>query len=704
MRTESAHGPDDPSPVTEQGTVLQEPTKPLEAATEEAVTPPEPQATQDFDAAAEAEARARSARQPKVAGYTIVQKIGEGAFGSVWLAEASALQVRKAIKFFKARQSYSSQWQQVTAEVRTLAQLMDDPGVVHIEDADLKAEPPYFIMSFAEGGSLSQRLEGGRTLPVPEALTIFRQITEALSYVHSKGIRHCDLKPGNVLINSQGRALIADFGQARLDSHAEPSLGTFFYMPPEQADLKNTVPDTSWDVYSLGAVFYAMVCGGPPREDGTLRRELEQTPGLHHRLRLYAETLQRARPPMAHRRVPGVDRSLARIIDRCLELDPQKRYRNAGEVQQALAERDRWRQKRPLLLVGLVATLLLLLGTFYINRHDAETTLDVTQNMLLENQAKGDMFTAQLAANVVQKELQSRIEAVRRHAGTDAHPSAQNKLVELTKRLRSGDDPAARAELTRLLQTYRTRYHEGMFSGMGVTGADGRMLALDPEPKDPRVFTDNYRYRGWFHGGRDLRDAQGKPLPALDVKPLRAPYYIGRPARSLSDDVPLIPIAAPITDPTDKMVLGVLVAGVPLDGLHQWLTANTATKARVVLIDTDAHCLLHERQLRDRYLPRDRSVEVPTFTTGYGPILNHATPTGYLTTFDDPVAEESFTVGFAPIETTSWKALVESSPQEIQASKERMQYSLWTSRLRGMIVVLALVGGLWACLLWLVRR
>src|SRR5439155_11562166 len=137
-----------------------------------------------------------------------------------------------------------------------------------------------------------------------------------LAYVHAKGVRHCDLKPGNVLLKARKRALIADFGQAHLSSDQSPALGTFFYMAPEQADLSKQIPDTRWDVYGLGAIVYAMLTGQPPREDPRLREELARTEELSHRLLRYREWVRAAPKPQGHRRVPGMDRRLAEVIDR----------------------------------------------------------------------------------------------------------------------------------------------------------------------------------------------------------------------------------------------------------------------------------------------------------------------------------------------------------------------------------------------------
>ena len=90
-------------------------------------------------------------------------------------------------------------------------------------------------MAYAEGGSLAPA-RGRAGAPGRSRCDFVTDIAAALAFVHAKGIRHCDLKPGNVLLNQHGQPLIADFGQAHLSDDAAPALGTFFYMAPEQAD------------------------------------------------------------------------------------------------------------------------------------------------------------------------------------------------------------------------------------------------------------------------------------------------------------------------------------------------------------------------------------------------------------------------------------------------------------------------------------
>src|SRR5262249_35271843 len=134
-----------------------------------------------------------------VPGYKCLRQLGEGTYGEVWLYEAAQTGIQVAVKFFT--RSSGSQWRRLRDEVQQLAKLHADPGIVPLHGVGDESRTPYFIMRYAEGGSLEQLLARGR-LPLERALSLFRQMSEALAYVHIKGIRHCDLKPANILLDA----------------------------------------------------------------------------------------------------------------------------------------------------------------------------------------------------------------------------------------------------------------------------------------------------------------------------------------------------------------------------------------------------------------------------------------------------------------------------------------------------------------------
>ena len=176
-------------------------------------------------------------------------------------------------------------------------------------------------------------------------------------HLHGKGILHCDLKPGNVLLDQDGKPRVADFGQSRLSTEQTPALGTLFFMAPEQADL-DAVPDAGWDVYGLGALLFSMLTGKPPYYSTELADQIEDTEDITHRLANYRKALQKAEKPTEHRKIPGVDRMLAEIIDRCIAVDPKERFSSIQSVLFALQNRETVRARRPLVALGLLGPLL----------------------------------------------------------------------------------------------------------------------------------------------------------------------------------------------------------------------------------------------------------------------------------------------------------------------------------------------------------
>jgi hypothetical protein len=328
-----------------------------------------------------------------IPGYQLLERLGSGTYGEVWLAQDERTGIRVAVKFL--HHATDVEWQLIQAEVKQLALLHADPGIVQLLDVELDRLPPYYIMAYAEQGSLAKRLESA-PVPLAEALEIFRQLAEALAYVHAKGVRHCDLKPGNILLKARKRALIGDFGQSHLFSEQAPALGTFFYMAPEQAQLAKQIPDTRWDVYGLGAIFYAMLTGEAPRDDVAVRERLAATKNLAERLEQYRSWVENAPRPDLHRKVPGMDRHIADIIDQCLEVSPVRRLRDAGAVLSAIARRDRMLRQRPLLILGFLAQVLLCLVLGSLGYLGVHIAIQRTEASLLQQLEPGDPTGAAL--------------------------------------------------------------------------------------------------------------------------------------------------------------------------------------------------------------------------------------------------------------------------------------------------------------------
>src|SRR6478735_4276773 len=255
----------------------------------------------------------------QVPGYEPRRFLGAGAYGEVWVALDRTTGRQVAIKFYA--HTGGLDWSILSREVEKLAFLSAGPYLVQLLDVGWDADPPYNVMEYVEQGSLEDLQKREGKLEVREAVALFREVAIGLLHAHAKGVLHCDLKPANVLLDQDSRPRLADFGQSRLSHEQTPALGTLFYMAPEQADLQ-AVPDVRWDVYALGAILYTLLIGIPPHRNEDTVGKIDAATELEERLARYRHTIRTAPPPGEHRRVPGMDRALAEIIDRCLAANP----------------------------------------------------------------------------------------------------------------------------------------------------------------------------------------------------------------------------------------------------------------------------------------------------------------------------------------------------------------------------------------------
>ena len=268
----------------------------------------------------------------EIPGYKLLQEIGRGSFGTVWKAEREKTGQSVAVKVVE--QSESLNWDYFQRELDFLREIEEHPYTLTILDAQLENSPPYIVMPLAEGGSLEQAAKESKP-DLDLAQKWMWQMAEALAFIHSKGVIHCDFKPSNVLLSSGGNVRIADLGQARRSGHGL-ALGTIGFMAPEQCEDKTrTSPSVSWDVYGFGATMYWLLTGKIPRLAG-----LEE-PTLTEYLKAVKHT---ALEPILKSN-PSVDLELAAIVEGCLAPDPARRLQSMDAV---LADLERRRQNEPL--------------------------------------------------------------------------------------------------------------------------------------------------------------------------------------------------------------------------------------------------------------------------------------------------------------------------------------------------------------------
>jgi serine/threonine protein kinase/Flp pilus assembly protein TadD len=221
--------------------------------------------------------------------YKLLQQIGEGGMGTVFMAEQTQpLQRKVALKVIKAGMDRAQVLARFEAERQALA-LMDHPNIAKVLDAD--ATPggqPYFIMELVKGVPITRYCDERRLTP-RQRLELFVPVCQAVQHAHQKGIIHRDLKPSNVLValyDGQPVPKVIDFGVAKatgpkltertLFTEFGQVVGTLEYMSPEQAELNQLDIDTRSDVYSLGVLLYELLTGSTPLE----RKRLKETPLL----------------------------------------------------------------------------------------------------------------------------------------------------------------------------------------------------------------------------------------------------------------------------------------------------------------------------------------------------------------------------------------------------------------------------------------
>jgi eukaryotic-like serine/threonine-protein kinase len=213
----------------------------------------------------------------QIGAYKLLEKIGEGGFGVVYMAEQTApVRRRVALKVIKPGMDSRQVIARFEAERQTLA-MMDHPNIARIFDGGTSADRlPYFAMELVRGTTLTKYCDEAR-LTTHERLSLFIDLCEAVQHAHQKGIIHRDLKPSNVMVtlhDDRGVIKVIDFGVAKALSQPltdrtlftgyQQLLGTPQYMSPEQAQMNEVDIDTRSDVYALGVILYELLTGTTP--------------------------------------------------------------------------------------------------------------------------------------------------------------------------------------------------------------------------------------------------------------------------------------------------------------------------------------------------------------------------------------------------------------------------------------------------------
>ena len=255
--------------------------------------------------------------------FELLAKLGQGACGSVWRAYDPALNRVVALKVPHPGAVGSAEAvERFRREARTAAALRH-PGIVTVHDVAAIDGTPVLVQDFLDGESLRDRLAAGR-VPPAEAAGIAAGVADALHYAHRAGAVHRDVKPANIMICRDGRAVLVDFGLAlqeggTLTLTADGQVvGTPAYMAPEQASGDSHAVGPAADVYALGAVFYEMLAGRPPFADTRaatlLRRVIEDD------------------PPSPRAVAPDVPRDLETVCLRAMAKEPHRRYPTAAAL------------------------------------------------------------------------------------------------------------------------------------------------------------------------------------------------------------------------------------------------------------------------------------------------------------------------------------------------------------------------------------
>lgn len=260
--------------------------------------------------------------------FLLEEMIGAGRMGKVYRARQRSLDRLVAVKYLrKSFLQHGSIIERFITEARTVARL-DHPGIVGIHGLGRTPAGGYFIaMEFVDGFDLAHINQREVSVSIRDAIEWTCQTCDAINHAHERGVIHCDLKPGNLLLDREGRIRVTDFGLARMvvdDTRMDDCIeGTVPFMAPEQVSRHWGPIGPATDVYGMGAVLYTLLTGRPPFDGFTLADILAQVIS--------------AAPVVGVQNLRAeLSSELDTICMRCLKKSPTDRFRTAGELNEAL--------------------------------------------------------------------------------------------------------------------------------------------------------------------------------------------------------------------------------------------------------------------------------------------------------------------------------------------------------------------------------
>ncbi|MGD8699748.1 MAG: serine/threonine-protein kinase, partial [Gemmatimonadales bacterium] len=264
--------------------------------------------------------------------YPIERELGSGGMAVVYLAHDLKHDRSVALKVLRSDYATTVGSERFLREIDTAARLAH-PHILPLYDSGEADGFLYYVMPYAEGESLRDRLNREKRLPIEDAIQITREVAEALGYAHERGVVHRDIKPENILLEA-GEAVVADFGIARAISAAAGDtltasgviIGTPQYMSPEQATGDSSL-DSRTDIYALGCVLHEMLAGAPPFTGRTVPALVAQHVSEN--------------PPALRAVRPEVPPWLENITQTALKKLPADRFPTAQALSQSLAAQAR---------------------------------------------------------------------------------------------------------------------------------------------------------------------------------------------------------------------------------------------------------------------------------------------------------------------------------------------------------------------------